>query len=136
LFSAERPALPRPSCLLLTRIPPSQPGKTIVVPMESAFFKLAATNTSSAFLPKNLNASLPSDTYKGCLGDFIKYMILSGACAGGARRARGAPQDHPRPTLTNSLPPADCACSTHLITDGQQIATSLPEAPPLTAKVR
>ena len=123
--------------------PAAQPGKTIVVPMESAFFKLAATNTSTAFTPSNLNAAIPSDTYKGCLGDFIKYMILAGACLRlGAASARGAragapPRECARHALTrNPRGPPDCSCSTQLITDGQQISTSLPESAPLTARVR
>ena len=60
--------------------------------MESAFFKLAATNTSTAFTPEALGASLPSDTYKGCLADFIKYMILAGAPLAGRAGRAGRPE--------------------------------------------
>ena len=75
-----RPARP---CLLF-----AQPGQTLVVPLESAFFRLKATNASSAFTSSALSSAYPSATFTGSLGDCVKYWIVPGA----PRRRASAPR--------------------------------------------
>jgi hypothetical protein len=79
----------------------SQTRQTIMVPLQSAFYRYGATRNSDAFSDSALNAAPPNTAY----ADLIRYCIIPGAPAPGAAPRAGSPAEADALARVDQSPP-------------------------------